>query len=450
MVISTGFKDVLRNAFYYSEMINNHFNFQHFVLTPIIAISIAVTIAFSYRYLNFGKVSEQEIIKLENAILLSDKVKNSSETYQADEFIQQLNLHAFRSARDIYRKSSARNTVEEDCWIEKSEQREEAGDLVGWGLRGVGTVLYLSFRGTQDELTDYITDMAVVYGTLKLGDEIFKVHLGFNNFVDSEYERIKKIIQNLLEQHDFSHLCITGHSLGGGVAQVFALRYIADTTAPLPLTYVPTFAAPTVHFIHSALREDGPIYKQWKSICLNFIYQFDVISFAPRSIPGILQHMKPQDRRLNWFPVVYNYFFGGHNDNSFLESFISFVKNIIGNFVDAVNFEYLKSFESVSERSVFLFHHGENEYPSPFVRNNSAHITQQHYEYLEVVKDSVNSFAVQVELYTYFAKNIEKTALQHHRLDSYQRAIYRYNKTLSSATMTCEREKHVVVPALEQ
>jgi len=370
--------------------------------------------------------------------------------YTASENFQKMNFHSFRAAKDIYDLG-----LEGQCWITKVQQMEDKGTLVDWGLQGVGNTLYLSFKGTDGELTDIITDLAAVYGTVKYGQEIFKVHLGFKNFVDEVYDDIITLIKRNQNNYKFSRLCVTGHSLGGGVAQLFALRYlsefeisefgISELDCKLPfcnwrykdrlprLSYVPTFAAPMVLFESTPILKplDGSIYKKWSEVCVNFIYQWDIVAFTPRSIPGILEHMKSTNP-FSDLCVAFITWFNKDDDSEVFQKSFAFAKNIIGHFVKPVNLEYLKGFKGISSKTVFLYNPEENN-----PKKNSSHIKE--YSYYEVSNERVNNLALHRSLNRFHGENIEKIVLPYHQLSSYENALKLYNSTLADEieNMSC-------------
>mmetsp|Transcript_30454 Transcript_30454/g.43663 ORF Transcript_30454/g.43663 Transcript_30454/m.43663 type:complete len:439 (+) Transcript_30454:1588-2904(+) len=409
----------------------------------ILLISIIVMgIALVFAYLTFPTTDSSS--KVAPNIL---EKKGQKSKYRPKGNDPYMNLHAFRAADEIYHSGH-----DGECWITTVQQMEDKGKLVDWGLQGVGDVLYLSFKGTDAELTDIITDLAIVYGTTKVGKEYFKIHLGFKNFVDEEYDDIiNEIIriQSDKGKYNFKKLCVTGHSLGGGVAQVFALRYLSKehcTTADnclwwskkslLPkLHYVPTFAAPMVLFDSST---DGPLYKKWREVCVNFIYQWDLVSFVPRAIPGILEHMKSASPYMDIVNAVVSYF--KNDDSEMFQKSMAFAKNIISRVVATSNLRYLTFFKGISSNTVFFYNQQEDD------PRDSSLITN--YTYLMLNDEEVNNLALDAALHRFHGRNIENIVLHYHKLDSYKKALHLFNETVTNEVknMKCSDTDNVWVP----
>ena len=266
------------------------------------------------------------------------------------------------------------------------------------------------------------------------------------------------MIKSNQKKYKFNRLCVTGHSLGGGVAQLFALRYLALFDIPelnckitlcklslcayqfkeqLPtLLYVPTFAAPMVLFESTSTPLlNGSIYKKWSEVCVNFIYQWDIVAFTPRSIPGILDNMKSSNPLSDLCVAVVSVFKMDADESKKSEVFqksFAFAKNIIGHFVKPINLEYLKGFKGISSKTVFLYNPEENN-----PKKNSSHIKE--YSYYEVSNERVNNLALHRSLNRFHGENIEKIVLPYHQLSSYENALKLYNSTLADeiVNMNC-------------
>ena len=382
-------------------------------------------------------------------------------TYSPSHTIQEMNLHAFRAANDIYQSMRSKklfsatadddnctneaNCAEESRWIQTTVQSEGDGNLVDWGLREVGDVLYLSFRGTAGgEITDVLTDIAVVYGSMNFEKgETFKIHLGFKNFVDEEFEKFLKEIENTIQLYTkeskkkFQYLCVTGHSLGGGVAQVFTLRYLSLKKPPIAAVYTPTFAAPPVHFIPSkdGFKDETTHYAKWRKTCVNFVYQWDVVAFSSRAAVGILEKMDADfDKTLVGFGKKLYALFQAYlcdDKENFHAEFLTLAKGLISQAVVFANLDYLKKFEAVSGTTVLLYHPDENT--GAEFNESSGHKFKFHKLNHDHIQN-FNSLALESDLHQFFAKYMESITLKYHKLKSYERAM---EKLCSNVTQTC-------------
>jgi hypothetical protein len=104
-----------------------------------------------------------------------------------------------------------------------------------------GRLLILCYRGTEPaNLINWVGDNDVGSDLVALGDETLKVHSGFHrNVVATQLpviEELKLALEgkSLLDpgqrvEHPAEALFVTGHSLGGSMAALFALSIVADS-----------------------------------------------------------------------------------------------------------------------------------------------------------------------------------------------------------------------------
>ena len=117
-----------------------------------------------------------------------------------------------------------------------------------------GRVVILSYRGTEPgNFGSWIADADMGSASMKLGDEKLRVHRGFYRNVRATriqvVEELTKAArgQSLLDGRQLDHpmqaLYVTGHSLGGAMAVLFALSLASDDLADR-LRAVYTFGQP--------------------------------------------------------------------------------------------------------------------------------------------------------------------------------------------------------------
>jgi|SaaInlV_165m_DNA_3_1040750.scaffolds.fasta_scaffold07371_4 triacylglycerol lipase len=113
----------------------------------------------------------------------------------------------------------------------------------------VYTVIYkdnliIVFRGTES-LTDVQSDLNICKNELQIKNttKVPKVHTGFLKQLLSVDESLKKIIKDFKTKYPDGNLITCGHSLGGGIASIAALKYTSNLEIP---TYCITFGSPRV------------------------------------------------------------------------------------------------------------------------------------------------------------------------------------------------------------
>jgi len=95
------------------------------------------------------------------------------------------------------------------------------------------------FRGSSS-LQDWLTDLNAEKVQVKPG---LRVHQGFNTALQSVLVQIITRLRQLQQREEIPHLYLTGHSLGGALAQLCALWLSFDG---FPVTAVYTFGSPRV------------------------------------------------------------------------------------------------------------------------------------------------------------------------------------------------------------
>jgi hypothetical protein len=122
------------------------------------------------------------------------------------------------------------------------------------------------------------------------------VHAGFYTAIENIFETIL----TALEVNDIQSFFVTGHSLGGALAQIFGLKYLVHHPLTLgnhhhaaaaaiscehKLQHILTFAAPMILWYGddiSAAAAD--LLRPWRSKCLNYMYRADPVPLLPRML----------------------------------------------------------------------------------------------------------------------------------------------------------------------
>jgi hypothetical protein len=105
--------------------------------------------------------------------------------------------------------------------------------------------IIVAYRGTEGKLRDILTDVNVqqqefakLYGA--------QVHHGFDTASSSAWSKVKETVWSLAQGHPTATVHFCGHSLGGALAHIAALRYVEDTKQGNMLASVATFGQPRV------------------------------------------------------------------------------------------------------------------------------------------------------------------------------------------------------------
>ena len=150
-----------------------------------------------------------------------------------------------------------------------------------WAIFVNGKNAYLTFRGTttaDDGFVDISTVPARAYVKNGPGEpRRVYIHGGCKNAVDNEMDTILEQLNSLRKKNaDIVWLSVTGHSLGGGLAQAFIVAYAALDTNPIPLyPKIFTFASPMVLWTNDV--DYHPIDTIKNCIIYNFCNYADIV-----------------------------------------------------------------------------------------------------------------------------------------------------------------------------
>eukprot|EP01084_Bolivina_argentea_P266837 452771_1 len=172
-----------------------------------------------------------------------------------------------------------------------------------WAFLQYNKEAYIVFKGTDvTNIQDIMGDLNAVPSPLypEHGDKEISVHGGMELNVRRDYDEIKQYIKERIKYID--RLYITGHSLGGGLATIFGLKYIIDGCLPLndinKTIKIVTFGAPAVVAVEKDCNKLSLKSKEYLSILHSithcFVNRFDIV-------PRILS-----DSGVKWIDFVDN------------------------------------------------------------------------------------------------------------------------------------------------
>ena len=133
--------------------------------------------------------------------------------------------------------------------------------------------IQISFRGTTDE-----RDLKTDFNFFKTSSPFGKVHKGFYKSLTSIYDEILREIKQIPSWESKS-IYISGHSLGGALAQLMARKLVHDGIA---VDYVFTFGSPRVGNGKFARKYN----KYFKKNSFRFVNNNDGVVFLPPRLFG--------------------------------------------------------------------------------------------------------------------------------------------------------------------
>ena len=151
---------------------------------------------------------------------------------------------------------------------------ENKSEIAGRGyVASTPEAIVLAFRGT-DEVEDWLINLNVV----QVKDHGALVHRGFFRAIDAVWPQIEPRLKDFLKASPRT-IRITGHSLGGALATLAAIR-IQRMGIRNVETY--TFGQPRVGNRAMAEQLTTPLYR--------FAYYADPVRFAPFSVPRAMHY----------------------------------------------------------------------------------------------------------------------------------------------------------------
>jgi predicted lipase len=156
----------------------------------------------------------------------------------------------------------------------------------------------IAFRGTREDIDWKISNLKIL--PIKLRDcgkqsESIRVHQGFHNtlnFIDKTTQKrsLDAIIAHIQQNHLFNgrKIVITGHSLGGALAILFAvkLRYYNSDYFNRHISEIVTFGSPAVGF-----KGFQNFYQELDDKTIRIVNNSDIVPFTP---PLFYRHIGKQ------------------------------------------------------------------------------------------------------------------------------------------------------------
>ena len=141
--------------------------------------------------------------------------------------------------------------------------------------------IVLAFRGTDD-----VADWLINLNVMQIEEHGALVHRGFSRALTAVWPRIEEQLHRLLDRHP-RKVWVTGHSLGGALATLAALRIQRMGIEQLESV---TFGQPRVGNRAMAGQITSPFYR--------FAYYADPVCLAPFSVPRAMQYKHVGTRKL--------------------------------------------------------------------------------------------------------------------------------------------------------
>ncbi|KXN74476.1 alpha/beta-hydrolase, partial [Conidiobolus coronatus NRRL 28638] len=131
----------------------------------------------------------------------------------------------------------------------KDKKLEAAGYV---GVNTDHNIIVASFRGTS-EPRNWLTNLKIIFTDLKVNGKVVtnerstvKVHTGFNEATDALLPRFRSAIKDLKNKYPTYSVVFTGHSLGGALASLSAVKLAEESILSWNQTKIVTFGQPRV------------------------------------------------------------------------------------------------------------------------------------------------------------------------------------------------------------
>lgn len=205
----------------------------------------------------------------------SDFGTNQNKSTLSDQEAAEISLRTYTKGLDDIRVFIGSEKVTYNV-IETIEDRSTG--LNGYVLENAETKeIVISFEGSKKFL-----DWTGNFDAFILGGENYTEPKNKNQFTSAD-----KVVKTYIEKHGGENITFVGHSLGGALAEYFAVKYNSNAV---------TFAAPDIYNILTKEQKKQADNGDFKSNIISYTYSDDPISsFANKSIGSIYYMNDPRE-----------------------------------------------------------------------------------------------------------------------------------------------------------
>lgn len=146
--------------------------------------------------------------------------------------------------------------------------------------------IVVAFRGSSN-IRNWVTDFNILLGDLDVGDgsQGVQVHIGFLRYANDIGAKIIPTVRMLLNKYTDYTVAVTGHSLGGAVADLASVMLKKELNIPWSKIRLVTFGAPRV---------GNAVYAMWmnrqSSTHLRVVNNRDKVPHIPPNVWGFIHH----------------------------------------------------------------------------------------------------------------------------------------------------------------
>ena len=189
--------------------------------------------------------------------------------------------YVYEIARDFRGKVVLEDVTLPAVDILHTTQKASSRSPVQWLLARSGTVLYLSFRGTED-FEDLAINLAAVPDYCRFQEYGIGVHSGIAHALEQDGEAVDTVVSNVvdvlkLHRGDDEQLVLCGHSLGAGYAQVMAVHLLSRKAS---FSAVRTFGAPHV-LVPPRSSASPQLWQQLHAVTQHWAHGWDPVPKLP-------------------------------------------------------------------------------------------------------------------------------------------------------------------------